>query len=488
MDEWRLKKTDLKKYPHFDPVIPAKKAESYATDESCVAHHAFYPFIRYRQRWTRFAGRGEKGDVKERPIRYASRRDAYIFSRYRHALSQRYEAELTRLGLGASILAYRHIPATESQGGKCNIHFARDAFVRIRELGDCFAIALDISSYFESVDHARLKEVWCRILGVKRLPPDHFKVFEAITHYAVVDKVSLYERLGHFGYKKTTGANGIKGYLTPFGEMPKQLCRGRVFRELISGWGGQKSIIEKNYLDYGIPQGAPISDLLANFYLIDFDSTVAAWVRGIGGTYFRYSDDILIVAPGTAAEGRELMFRTRDLIRQFGSRLEIKEKKSSLFLFHRTGVYQSVSLVLGTKGKNGLEYLGFRYDGKRVYLRDATISNLRRKVARAANRDAAACARRYPDKNATALKSLFNYERLIKKFGKVEDFGEQGERDYRDQTFWTYANHASKVFGALGKPILRQLRRHSELVRWRADRALERAVIRRERRRASQAA
>jgi Reverse transcriptase (RNA-dependent DNA polymerase) len=488
MEEWRLKKSDLKKYPHFDPVISTKKAEAFATNPDCVAHHAFYPFIRYRQRWTRFAEKGGKGAVKERPIRYAARRDAYIFSRYRHLLSQHYEAELTRLGLDASVLAYRRIPATDSRGGKCNIHFARDAFLKIRELGNCFVIALDVSSYFESLDHARLKQMWCRMLGANRLPADHFKVFEAITKYAVVDKVSLYERLGYYGDKTTRGTNSVKGYLSPYDEMPKQLCRGKRFRELIRGGGGQKSILEKNYKDYGIPQGAPISDLLANLYLLDFDSTVAGWVREIGGAYYRYSDDILIVAPGAEAEGTSLMARTRDLIRRFGARLEIKEKKSSLFVFRRHDANQDVALVLGTQGKNGLEYLGFRYNGKKVYLRDATISNLRRNVARAANRDAYACARRYPDKDVANLRSLFNYERLIKRFGKVEDFNGTGEKDYRNQTFWTYANHASKVFGPLGKPILRQLRKHRELVRWRADKALERAVVRRERRKTSQAA
>lgn len=313
-------------------------------------------------------------------------------------------------------------------------------------------------------------------------------MFEAITHYAVVDKVSLYERLGHFGDKETRGGNAIKGCLTPYRNMPRQLCRGKEFRELITGRGGKKSIVQKNYLDYGIPQGAPISDLLANFYLIDFDSTIAGWVREIGGAYYRYSDDILIVIPGGRAEGRGLMKRTRELIRQFGSRLEIKEKKSSLFVLRRLGGHQSVELELGTQGKNGVEYLGFRYDGKRVYLRDATISNLRRKVARAANRDATACASRYPDKDAATLRSYFNYERLIKRFGRVEDFGGEGKRDYRNRTFWTYANQASKLFGRLGKPILRQLRKHRQLVRWRADRALERAVLRRERRKTSQAA
>jgi hypothetical protein len=117
-------------------------------------------------------------------------------------------------------------------------------------------------------------------------------------------------------------------------------------------------------------------------------------------------------------------------------------------------------------------------------LRDATVSNLLRKVSRAANRDADSFARRYPDKDVAKLKSLFNYERLIKRFGKVEDF-DGNEKDHRSWTFWTYATRASKAFGPLGRPILRQLKRHRELIRERADSALERAVFRREKRKNS---
>ena len=481
MQTWHLSKRDIKRYPHFDPPISLEQAEKYALDQELVARHAFYPFIRYEQSWKRFAKKHKDGKRKVRPIRYAARRDAYIFSYYRYLLSERYETELARLGLEENVLAYRRIAAGDSAGGKCNIHFARDAFLRIRELGNCCAIALDISSYFESLDHARLKSMWCRLLGVSKLPADHFSVFQAITRYAEIDKQELYERLGHFGEKTAPSGRAIKGYLTRFRRMPKRLCTGRRFRQLIAGGGNQKSIIKTHYKPYGIPQGAPISDLLANMYLLDFDSTVAGWVRKSGGAYYRYSDDILIAMPGSRDVGSALMERTRQLISQFGAKLEIKESKSSLFVFQGEGLNEKFELLNGTRGSNGLEYLGFRYSGKGVYIRDASLSNLFRKVARAAYRDAHTYARRYPDKDASKLKSIFNYERLIKRFGKVEDFDDR-EKDFRRWTFWTYATRASKVFQDLGKPILRQLRKHRKLIRHRADKALELAVTRRDKR------
>src|SRR5579864_221700 len=134
MVEWHLSRADLKRYPHFDPLISMEEGEAYATDKGRVARHAFFPFIQYQQRWTRFAPKGAEGPPKVRPIRYAARRDAYIFLYYRHILTQPFEGELARLGLNKSVLAYRHIPASDGQGGKCNIHFAYEAFLKIREM------------------------------------------------------------------------------------------------------------------------------------------------------------------------------------------------------------------------------------------------------------------------------------------------------------------------------------------------------------------
>ena len=469
LGEWRIRsKSDLKNYPHFDPIISAKDAEALANDPDRVAKHSFFPFLRYVKHWTRYAKKGQLGKPKDRPIRYAARRDAYIFSRYRCELSEAYEAELVRLGISDSVLAYRRIPTESGDGGKCNIHFARDAILKVRELGDCCVLALDISSYFESLDHAKLKSLWCRMLSKDKLPADHFRVFKAITEYAYVDKLSVYERLGHYGDKPhpKTGKM-VKGFLTPFGRIPKQLCRGREFQEKIAGENGQKSLIEKNFKPFGIPQGAPISDLLANLYLIDFDKEIRQAVDAVGGAYYRYSDDILIAVPGREADWKAWLVDVQQRIRDHGEKLVIKSDKSAVYLFSRNGVDQSFQRVHGTQGANGLEYLGFRYNGKHAYLRDSTLSGLWRKVTFSIRHDAHNHVTANPGLDVDELVRTFNYERLVKQFGKVEDFDEHQE-DYRTWTFWTYASRSSDVFGELGKPIIRQLRHYSRQVRAKA--------------------
>ena len=475
--EWQLEEKNLKTYPHFDPIMSVEAAEALAKDHNRVAKHTFYPFLRFKQRWTKYVKRGGKGKVKERPIRYASRADAYIFARYRHILAERYEQELAARALSDVVLAYRRVLRPDGRG-KCNIDHAFDAINIIRSHGNCYAITLDISSFFESLDHVILKSLWCRMLGEPRLPDDHFQVFKAITSYAVVDKEAVYERLGHYGGKLSSSGKPIKGFLTPHKSIPKHLCTGKIFREKIAGGDGSRSLIKKNLKPYGIPQGAPISDLLANLYLLDFDDSATAIVKSLGGTYMRYSDDILIVLPCDEDTAFKTEKEIRTLITGFGKKLKIKEEKSSIFRFTKLGDSQEFERVLPKLGSNGLEYLGFRYDGRSVYLRDSTLSNLRRKMVRASRAAAIRHVIRYPDKDVATLKSTFNHDELATKFRRVENFHEKVD-DPRQWTFWTYARRASETFGGLGWPILRQLRGHRALLRKWANEEIDLAVKRR---------
>lgn len=120
--------------------------------------------------------------------------------------------------------------------------------------------------------------------------------------------------------------------------------------------------------------------------------------------------------------------------------------------------------VLGTAGANGLEYLGFRFDGRAVHLRDATLSNLYRIVTRAAVAYAIACRKRYPDKDSTAILNKINNQHFVEKFGRVDDFKELSD-DYREGTFWNYARRCSELFGPDGKNIMRQLRQYNQVIR-----------------------
>lgn len=294
MKPWNIKNLKLKNYPHFDAQMGEKKIKALVENPERVASHPFHPFLFFEEKYQPFRPSGKP--VKTRPIRYACRSDSYIYSRYRHKLAVEYEKLLESKGLANSILAYRHIPVNkESDKGKSNIDFAKEVFDKIRELGNCVVVTADISSYFDSIDHNNLKSIWGRLIGQKILPADHYAVFKSLTAYSDVDYKELCRELGFFGEKQTHWGTR-DGYLVSRKELPTQLCSNVEFRDILKlRKAAGRPILNTNDESYGIPQGAPLSDVLANSYLIDFDSIVLSYVESLNGFYYRYSDDLLLI-------------------------------------------------------------------------------------------------------------------------------------------------------------------------------------------------
>jgi hypothetical protein len=195
------------------------------------------------------------------------------------------------------------------------------------------------------------------------------------------------------------------------------------------------------------------------------------------GHYYRYSDHILILIPGNQ-DDIELRFKMiQDTLNSCGDKLVFSAKKSAVHRFtqHKIGIdiSQNCTLVHGNQGKNGLEYLGFHYNGKYVYIRDSTRAGLNRKIVAAAKKLARIHAKANQEKTLSELESSFNFDRVITKFGRVDDF-ESNTKGYRGWTFWTYAVRANEVFGSKGRPILRQLRAYKSFVRHKSKEALAR--------------
>lgn len=472
---------DIKHYPHFDRHLSLDKIANLVNDPESVSRNKFYPFFLYNESWKPFRkldSDGNKPAPKSRPIRYASRRDAYIFTHYRRILSDLYEAELRRLGINHCPIAYRKI-LKPSGGGKCNIDFAKDAFDSIIRLENCVAIALDIKGYFENLDHGRIKDIWCHLLGTTTLPRDHYTVFKNITKYHVVDQKEVYRRLGII---QDIEANGYlrETYTIPYKKMPTQLCTPKVFREKVCGGDPNlPSLIVSNKTGRGVPQGAPISDLIANFYLIHFDATISKFANEAGGVYMRYSDDILIVLPGGEAEANTAQQLALSEIQKYGDHLIIKDEKTCVVKFTKGPSEQTFEHVRGPQGANGFEYLGFRFDGKNVYVRDSTMSRLYRKVSLTAKGFANNFANSHPDKSAEEIISTFNYSDFSQRFLKVHP-DDLSPDDHATWTFYSYLKRASETFGERGKKILPQARNFRQFMRDRLKRSMEKAVQRRD--------
>jgi hypothetical protein len=459
----------IKTYPHFDPPLTDSAATALVSDPLLVRKHAFFPFIEYSEGWTKYAAKGLKGKPKSRPIMYAARRDSCIYSYYRGLLSDAYERELASRGIGQSVLAYRRIPRRGSKGNKSNIHFANDAFSEILKMGDCLVYTLDISKFFESLSHICLKRLWTKILGLKTMPSDHYQVFRNVTRYASVNREALYKALGFIG-TKWVGTKHAVGYLVR--RVPLHLCSGKVFREKVV------PLVKTNTTNYGIPQGSPISDVLANLYLLEFDTQIADHMAKVGGSYRRYSDDILVIVPG---HGDDLVARLAEIetfLRGCGDKLKIQPTKTTVHKFSCSGgaEFPTCQLLSGSAGKNGLEYLGFRFDGRKVFIRDSTRSRLQRKMTFAVNAAVRRLFRANPGKGRAELKGLFDANAVLSQFYKVRAFETVAAIPNR-WTFWTYLIRAREVFGSKGRPITGQVRNFRRSISYKAGQLIDECTI-----------
>ena len=337
--EWQFRP---RTYPHFDHAISNKgEAVALINKFQQTGQHSFLPFLesplelrrfsKYLEKIRAIEAGGDGNDVevrKNRPIKYASHRDSQLFSFYRTILADAYEAFLTQNGLSEYPIAYRKIlTSPDSLGGKCNIHYAKEAFDEISRRGNCVAITLDIKGFFESLDHAFLKQKWCEILGVPELPNDHAAIFKAITDYKIVDKNACYEKLGLI----TIAGNKKKFLQCPIFifENKKMLCDKQEYREKIVGAGLiKKKEYGGNITPQGIPQGSPISDVLANIYLVSFDKEMSTLAQAHGAYYRRYSDDILWIC--NPADAEAIKTASSESIKRQGDRtLILSEAKTT---------------------------------------------------------------------------------------------------------------------------------------------------------------
>jgi hypothetical protein len=199
--EWELRKKDYKNYFHFDTRHSKILLESTAQDAIAVSQHSFFPLLLFKEQWVKFRKGGLK-KLKTRPLRYSSRIDAAIYAFHRHKLSVHYEKALLKDGISDVPIAYRKVPKTNQRGNKSNIDFAYDAFQFIRDCGNCDVTIIDISSFFESLDHDKLKQRWQYVID-RDLDEAELAVWRAVTKYSVVDREAVFDRLNL--YKKSGG-------------------------------------------------------------------------------------------------------------------------------------------------------------------------------------------------------------------------------------------------------------------------------------------
>lgn len=422
--------------------------KDYVSDPKKIEKHKFYPLIhrtivlkRFKESKDKqggkvkkhhtFEGNVRKPNVKYREIYYPNHLDAHIYSYYtQKILEPLYEAQLlNNPKLNDSVLAYRRVPLSDNSRCKCNIDFANDVFEEIKKTkGEIAVLALDISKFFDSLDHKLLKQAWTKLLGRTDLEKDHYNVFKNLTQFAYVE---INDLLKEFGYKH-----------------PNQLIQKEVDYFIKNGEEFRKRIKEKGYLKsnpfrsknidaktgkkkiIGIPQGTPISAFLANLFLLQFDIEVLDLLKDSHSIYRRYSDDILVICPKDIY--RDIEKKLYELITKFELVIQpIKTQRS----FFTDGKLQ--------KGEKPVSYLGFQFDGNRKLIKSASLSKFYRKMKSSVKFRAfkASLAKAKSRKKGIRIDTTLHRKKLYEQFS----FLGSSKSDLKKRNYISYVNFAARI-------------------------------------------
>ena len=347
-----------KPYSHFDKRVSLKmpSIRQYVLNPQNIKAHGFYPFIHFEKKNSRY---GKKGPKKPRELYYCAHLDRCVYQRYAFLINYKYNLWVKENGIDDVAIAYR------DNLGKNNIHFAKYAFSTVQNFEKCFVIVGDFTNFFDNLEHSYLKAMLCKVLGVERLPEDYFSVFKSITRFSSWDWKALVEAAG-----ENICEPGIR---TKLNKKERIITREQFQKN--------KTAIVKNKDKVGVPQGSPISAVLSNVYMIEFDKYVKRYVTNYGGTYMRYSDDFIIILPYNEKSevGQHVDF-IFSYVRSMKGLIDLQKEKTSCYIYEDGVVYNY------TENKpDSISYLGFIFDGKKTRLRPRAITKYYYRMRRKAH-------------------------------------------------------------------------------------------------------
>ena len=410
MDTKLLEKSK-KHYAHFDYRTDLSKVINRVKNPEWVSHHGFYPFIhyqvifhKYKRQEVQECAKGKK-EQKTRDICYAAHIDRCILQYYCYNMNEIYNYRIKEYNIDDVPIAYR------SDLGKNNIHFAKEAIDFINKYSDCFIMIGDYTKFFDNLDHSYLKERLCQVLEVEKLPADYYNIFKNITKYSIWELDDLLE-LNNLS-KTISGKNKLN---------KKDLV---ITRDQFKRY---RSHIKKNQENYGIPQGSPISAILANVYMFDTDQKIKSIVTSYKGIYRRYSDDFIIVLPAEEDKVRLAIQLIKEAISQTPN-LILEPKKTQIYRKKQTTIYNVGELFLdeADQSQRTINFLGFTYDGYKVKIRSKTEGKYYYRLYRKARRIA-------KDPEHKGKKYLY------------QKYSERGSIVKGKGNFLTYVKRAQEIF------------------------------------------
>ena len=411
-------------YTHFDNKIRAEEVSAKVENPDYVKKHSFFPFIKYIDKQYKFdvenySIKGKKTKIKKRPIMYSSHIDRYIYQWYSYNLNDLYSKYAENHLFSNASIAYR------TGVRKCNIDFAKQAFDFIKETKDVYILVSDFHNFFDNLDHEYLKEMLKRILKVERLSQDYYNVYKSLTKYSFVMYNSIIKEMEKY-YNKEFSKREISKRRSFFEDEKINKIKNMI-----------KININKD--EFGIPQGSPLSGVLANIYMIEFDEYLNRYATKNKGLYMRYSDDIILVIPKSKIIGIDELWKEIMVAKEICKRLEINSEKTNVFEFNGSKI-SSLHEQFETfgKSKNRIDYLGFCFDGNNVYFREKTLFKFYHKLNNFVD-----VQKRVAKKNNKKVEVGLIFKRYLEKNSSKKFVLED---DYSNANFYTYAKRAADVF------------------------------------------
>ncbi len=208
------------------------------------------------------------------------------------------------------------------------------------------------------------------------------------------DALRVVDGLLQAGYTHVVDAD-LKGY---FDSIPHDRLKQRLAAHisdsrllaLLDGWIEQDVVQElKRWTPTsGTPQGAVISPLLANLYLHDLDAKLA----GLGLSMVRYADDFVILCQ-SAAEATHALEVVRAWVAAEGLQL------------HPDKTHVGDCRLAG----QGFEFLGYRFEAGRRWVRDKSLKALKAKIRSQTRRTEGKSLKQIVTGLNPMLRGWFNY-------------------------------------------------------------------------------
>lgn len=357
---------------------------------------------------------------KPRELYYANHLDACVYGFYAKKLNKIYDGKLRDYDLNSVVTAYRSIrldPDNEGSVHKSSADFASEVFSYILKHKEdhLVAITFDIKGFFDNLNHKLLKKAWYQVMDKITLPEAEYNIFKNITNFSYINENQLFNEFkDQIIVESKTGIQKLKK-IKKFHHLKNQ--RAIAFCDLsdLERIKAKNLIVANGTTKHpkrikGIPQGSPISAVLANVYMLNFDKKINDKISNLKGIYRRYSDDMIVICQQRHANEIKKLFNTEIRERD----LEIQPDKTQVFEFKREDkrfhcAQQYESTLYPHKN---LEYLGFEFDGFNSFLKSSSLSSFYRKMKRSVKRS------QYYSKtlNASKSKGLIFKTRLYKKF------------------------------------------------------------------------